>query len=89
MQVFKTVEEDGSAEMTVSFGDDDHRFSVWSEGSTAYVQYEETQLYRGEVVVAEPDDDIYRALMQSDEMTDYLDSQELRNIQRADNRHKV
>lgn len=81
-----TMNDDGSAEFTLSFADDDYRFSAYQEDDMAVVSYEETLTWRGEVRVSSPDDDLYKALMQSDEMTDYLDHFGLASVKR-DDRH--
>lgn len=64
---------DGSAKFTVSFADDDHRFSVaGGEDGSAVVDYEETLAYHGQIHVAEPDEEIFKILMTSEEMTEFL-----------------
>lgn len=83
MHVLSTVEDDGSAKMTVSLGDDDYRFTVSQEDSKAIVEYEETLTWRGKIRVKEPDDDIFKRLMVSDEMTEYLDEEDLSAVKRA------
>lgn len=77
---------DGSADVTLSFADDDHSFSLSSDGEMAIVQYEETLSWRGEVRVSEPDDDVYKEVMVSDEVTAWLDERGLDGIRR-DRKH--
>jgi hypothetical protein len=84
MFVQSTEEEDGVATMTISIADDDHKFDVWAEGDTALVDYQETLSWRGKVRVSEPDDDVFKALMVSDEMTDLLDEWDVSGVRRAE-----
>ena len=83
MQVLKSETDDGVARLTLTIGDDDHRFEVWAEDDIAQVSYEETLTWRGRIQVSEPDDDIFRELMVSDEMTDFLDEYDLAGVKRA------
>jgi len=84
MQVLATTRSDGVATMTVSFAEDDHKFDVYRDGRDALVEYQETLSWRGQSIVAQPDDNVYRALMTSDEMTDFLERHNLNGVQRAD-----
>ena len=77
-----TDERDGSANFTVSFADDDHKFSASAEGDTAIVEYEETLSWRGQIRVSEPDEHVYKELMQSDEMTQFLETYGLTGVRR-------
>ena len=65
---------DGSADLTITFADEDHRFSVGGNGETAFIEYEESLLPRGQIRVSEPDEFVYKELMQSDEMTGFLEA---------------
>jgi hypothetical protein len=87
MQVLSTVEDDGVATMTISIADDDYKFDVWADGSTALVKHQETLSWRGRVRVTEPDDDVYKALMVSDKMTDLLDEWGVSSVKRAEPQH--
>lgn len=80
--VFMAENSDGSAEMTLTVADDDHKFSVSHDGETAYVDYEETLSWRGKIQTREPDERIWRMLMQSENMTDYLESNGLTGVRR-------
>lgn len=80
--VLVTDHEDGSADFTVSFADDDHKFSASIEGDSAVVQYEETLSWRGQIRVSEPDEEIFKALMVSDEMTEFLEDYDLDGVRR-------
>lgn len=80
--IWSSIRSDGSAKMTLTVGEDDHRFSVWSENDKAVVQYEETLSWRGIIRVSEPDEDIFRALMTSDAMTEYLEQNDLKAVKR-------
>lgn len=84
MQVLKTMQDDGVATLTVSIGDDDHKFEAWVDGDTALVEHQETLTWRGVITAAEPDEDIYKELMVSDEMTSFLDENGCKSIKRAD-----
>lgn len=83
MPVLKTEEDDGTARLTISIADDDHRFEIWQDGDVARVEYQETLTWRGRVEVSEPDEDIFKELMVSDEVTEYLDKYDLEGVQRA------
>jgi len=83
MHVLKTMQEAGVATLTISIGDDDHKFEVWKDGDTAYVEYEETLTWRGQVEVSEPDEDVFKALVVSDEMTEFLDENDCDKVQRS------
>jgi hypothetical protein len=84
MFVQSTEEEDGVATMTITIADDDHKFDVWAEGDTALVGYQETLSWRGKVRVSEPDEDVFKALMVSDEMTALLDEWGVSGVRRAE-----
>lgn len=84
MYVLSTEEDDGIAEMTISIADEDHRFDVWTEGDEALVEYQETLSWRGKIRVSEPDEDVYRELMLSDEMTQLLTRWGVSGVRRAD-----
>lgn len=74
-QVLYTDNGDGSADFTLSVYDEDYRFSAnREEEDRAIVEYEETLSWRGEFRVSEPDEEIFKMLMTSDEMTEFLDS---------------
>lgn len=74
--------EPGVAKMTVHFADDDHQFEVFVEGDEALVEYQETRTYRGNVVVAEPFEEVYRILMTSEEMTKFLDENNVQGVRK-------
>lgn len=80
--VMLTDNEDGSARATVQFADEDHRFSVNIDGSRAHIEYEETLSWRGRIRVKEPEEAVYRELMASDAMTDYLNEHDLSGVSR-------
>lgn len=84
MYVLSTEEDDGIAEMTISIADEDHRFDVWTEDDEALVEYQETLSWRGQIRVSEPDEDVYRELMLSDEMTQLLTRWGVSGVRRAD-----
>lgn len=83
MQVLKSDEGDGAARLTISFGDDDYRFEVWSEGDIAKVEYQETLTWRGQIRVANPDDEVWEELMLSEQVTEFLDENGLSGVKRA------
>jgi len=80
--VFKTVNEDGSADFTIVVDEEDFKFSVSPEGDTAILSYEETLSWRGEIRVSEPRNEVFKLLMQSDEVTEYLEAHDLTTIRR-------
>lgn len=84
MQVLSTENDDGTATMTITFADDDHKFDVWVEGDEALVEYQETLSYRGTIRVSEPDEDVFLELMVSDPMTEYLENQGAETVRRAE-----
>lgn len=82
--VLCTDNGDGSANFTVAFADDDHKFSVsGTDGGYAEVSYEETLSWRGEIRVSEPDESVYKELMQSEEMTEFLDNNGFEGVRRG------
>jgi hypothetical protein len=83
MYVLSTEEDDGTATMTISIADDDHKFELWSDGEEALVQYQESLSWRGQVRVSEPDESVYKALMTSDEMMSLLDKWSVGSVRRA------
>jgi len=83
MYVLSTEVGDSEATMTVSIADDDHRVDVWAEGDAALVSYQESLTWRGEIKVSDPDEDIYRALMTSEEMTSLLNRWDVSGVRRA------
>jgi len=83
MYVLSTEVGDSEATMTVSIADDDHKFDVWAEGDAALVSYQESLTWRGEIEVSDPDEDIYRALMTSEEMTSLLNRWDVSGVRRA------
>lgn len=83
MYVLSTEEDDGVATMTISFADDDHKFDVWKDGEEALVEYQETLSYRGTIRVSEPDEDVFKALMVSDEMASLLNKWDVGGVRRA------
>ena len=83
MYVQSTEEDDGTATMTITFADDDHKFDVWPDEDVALVSYQETLSYRGAIRVSEPDEEVYKALMVSDEMTSLLDKWGVSGVRRA------
>ena len=80
--IMSSIEMDGSADFTVSFADDDHKFSASAEGDTAVVEYEETLSWRGQIRVSQPDETVFKELMQSTEMTEFLDEHGLTGVRR-------
>lgn len=83
MYVLSTEVGDSEATMTVSIAEDDHKFDVWVEGDAALVRHQESLTWRGEVEVSDPDEDIYRALMTSEEMTTVLNRWDVSGVRRA------
>lgn len=83
MQVLTTEQEEGVATLTISIAEDDHQFEVWADGDTAFVEYQETLSWRGMIRVSKPDEDIYKALVTSDEMTALLNSWGCDSVKRA------
>jgi hypothetical protein len=82
--VLSTLNDDGSAEFTVSIADDDHKFSVTdsTDGDYAIIEFEETLSWRGNIQTAEPDEDVWKMVMSSEEMTSYLDDGGISGIRR-------
>ena len=84
LYVLFTDNGDGSADATVQWFEDDHRFSISQSDGTAVVSYEETKNYRGAIQTREPDDEVFKALMLSDEVTHWLDSEGLDSIKKEE-----
>jgi hypothetical protein len=80
--VFSTINDDGSADFTISVDEDDHKFSLSQDGNVAVLSYEETLSWRGEIRVSEPRNEIFKLLMQSKQMTEYLESHDLSKVTR-------
>lgn len=81
--VFVTDHGDGSADFTIAIDDENHKFSAASEGSDhAVIEYEETLSYRGVPRVKEPDEFVFKAVMQSEEMTQFLEANGLTGVRR-------
>jgi len=83
MYVLSTEVDENEATMTVSIADDDHKFDVWQQDDKALVSYQESLTWRGDIKVIDPDEDIYRALMTSDEMATLLNKWDVSGVQRA------
>lgn len=83
--VFATEHSDGSADFTLSIADDDHKFSVSAgsdDNSHAVVEYEESLTWRSQIRISEPDEAVWKMLMSSDAMTEYLEENDLRGVRR-------
>jgi len=80
--VFSTQYNDGSADFTISVDEDDYRFSISQDGKYAILSFEEVLTWRGTIRVSEPRNEVFKLLMQSDEMTQYLESNGLENVRR-------
>ena len=80
--VFVTENSDGSADFTISIDEDDHKFSVSQDGDEAVVSYEESLTWRGQIRVAEPRQEVFKLLIQSDAMTGYLEANDLTVVRR-------
>jgi hypothetical protein len=68
----KTVEDDGTARITVSVDGEDHRFEVVASEDRVEIDYIETLSYRGTIRSSEPRDEVYDLLVNSDEFTEYV-----------------
>lgn len=84
MYVLATEESEGVATMTISIADDDYKFEVWSDGEIALVEFQECLSWRGQVRSIEPDEEVFKALMVSDEMTQMLDKWDVNGVRRAE-----
>jgi hypothetical protein len=84
MFVLSTETDDGVAQMTVTIADDDYKFDVWAEGDEALVEYQESLSWRGQIRVSEPDEDVFKALMVSEEMAEMLDEWGVQGVRRAE-----
>jgi hypothetical protein len=82
MNVQYTDNGDGSAEFTLTVDEEDHKFSAVEQGERALLEYEETQSWRGTIRVSEPTQRLYRAVMTSEEMTEFLEENNLRSVKR-------
>jgi hypothetical protein len=86
MQVLKTAQEEGVAKLTISLADDDHRFEIYvsDDEDTAIVEYQESLTWRGMIRVSDPDPSIYKELMVSDPVTEFLDEHGCDSVKRAE-----
>lgn len=73
MHTLITVHDDGSADLTVADGDYSHQFSAVAEGDCAAVSFEESQSHRGMLHTLPPREEVWKEVMQSDEMTKFMD----------------
>lgn len=71
--------ENGSAKFTITVDGVDHRFTAFERDGNAIIEYDESH-YSGRIRVSEPDQSVWRSLMQSDEMTAYLDENNLSGV---------
>lgn len=83
MHVLKTLQEEGVATLTISIGEDDHKFEIWSEDGIALVEYQETLTWRGQIETSTPDEAVFKELMVSNEVTEFLDEYDLDGVRRA------
>jgi hypothetical protein len=70
--VMKTIEEDGTARITVSLDECDYRFSVVADSGRVSIEYEESQLWRGQIETSEPPDAVYDILVESTAFRDFV-----------------
>lgn len=80
--VFSTVYDDGSADFTIAVDDENHKFSAAANGSHAIIEYEETLSWRGVPRVKEPGEEVFKMVMQSEEMTEFLEANGLSGVRR-------
>lgn len=80
--VLITDNGDGSADLTISINEDDHKFSIVEDGDTARVSYEESSLWRGQIMTSSPSQEVWRMVLQSDEVTEFLERNELDGVRR-------
>lgn len=81
--VMLTDHEDGTATATISIADDDYKFDVWEDAGDALIEFQECLSWRGQIRVSEPDEDVFKALMVSDEMTELLEEWGVSGVKRA------
>jgi len=70
--VMKTIEEDGTARITVSCDGCDHRFNVAANTNHVSIEHEESQLWRGQIETSEPPDAVYDILVESTAFRDFV-----------------
>lgn len=82
--IMSTEYADGSADFTISVDDEDYKFSafVGRDSKNATLSYEETLTFRGTIRVKEPREEVFKLVMQSEEMTEYLESNNLTGVRR-------
>jgi len=83
MYILSKIQDDAVATMTVVTDTTDHKFEVYSDGQDALVEYQESQHCRGQVLVRQPDNNVYHYLMKSSKMTLFLEKYNLDGVQRA------
>lgn len=81
-EILVSTHDDGSAEFTVCVNGGKNRFSAAPSGDQAVLSFEETMHGRDLISDLTPSGDMFETLMQSEEMSDYLDSTELRSVRR-------
>lgn len=82
-QVLITETKEHIANVTIRMYDESHKFELWKESDKALLEYQETLSHRFEIKVSDPDEDIYRALMTSEEMTSLLNRWDVSGVRRA------
>ena len=80
--VFATMNGDGSADFTIAVDGENFKFSASENKNNAVVSYEETLSHRFKIRVSEPRNEVWKMLMTSDEMTEYLELNDLNGVKR-------
>jgi len=73
--VLMDIAEDGTGVFSVIVDEETHLFeiSVGDDMDSMEIEYQETLGWRGQVLVSEPDDDVYDILLESDEFNEYIE----------------
>lgn len=82
MHTLITVHDDGSADLTVADSEWSHQFSASKRGVEALVQFEETQAEHGMIYTMPPREEVWKEVMQSDELTEYMEDHGLEKTTR-------
>lgn len=84
MYVQVDIESDGIATATLTIADDDYTFDILKEGDRAIIEYQETNSWRGEIRVSQPEEDVYKHLMISEQISDLLEEWDVSGVKRGD-----
>ncbi len=80
MYINLSEEEDGVGKITASNNEMDHRLEIIKHETLASLEYHESCGPRGEIIVSEPPQDIFKEVIQSEKVTGFLNRHDLRGV---------